>query len=279
MQATHAVAHGSPEAQQGRTMSVIYPMFAMFVLMAIVLVRLFAARVSAVRHGEVDVGFYRLYQGALEPARSAAVARHFANLFEAPVLFYAVCLAALATHRDTPVLVLLAWCYVVARVVHALVHLTGNRIRWRIRAYMASWLVLAALWGVLLLVPGQAHAIVGTWLVKDPNAPFPQHLYVFNADGTMQQANPDAGDARSSDSDGKGSWIVAGNRIHGTWVELLADRTTHQFAGRLEVSFELTVSGDHYIGTEAVRVLDASGNEGTPPGTDQPIEGTRIRPR
>jgi len=259
-------------------MSLIHPMFAMFVLTAIVLVRLFKARVSAVRHGEVDVGFYRLYQGGAEPSRSAPYARHFANLFEAPVLFYVVCLAALATHRDSPVLVVLAWCYVAARAVHALVHLTGNRILWRLRAYMASWLVLAALWGVLLLVPGPAHAIVGTWLVKDPNAPFPQHLYVFNADGTMQQANPDAGDARRSDSDGKGTWIVAGNRIKGRWVELLADRATHEYAGRLEMSYELAVSGDHYVGTESVRIFDASGTEGTPPATGQPIEGTRILP-
>jgi hypothetical protein len=264
------------DATEGHAMSLVYPMFAMFVLTAIVLVRLFNARVSAVRHGEVDVAFYRLYQGGAEPARSAAIARHFANLFEAPVLFYVACLAALATHRQTPLLVALAWCYVAARAAHALVHLTGNRIRWRIRAYMISWLVLAALWGVLLLIPATADAIVGTWLVKDPNAPFPRHLYVFNADGTMQQANPDAGDARSSDSDGKGSWIATGYRIKGKWVELLADRATHQYAGRLEVSYELTVSGDHYVGTEAVRVYDASDKESVAPATSQAIEGTRI---
>jgi hypothetical protein len=57
------------------------------------------------------------------------------------------------------------------------------------------------------------NSIVGTWLVKDPNAPFPYHLYVFNSDGTMQQANPDAGDPHASDSDGKGVWVAKGERI------------------------------------------------------------------
>ena len=52
-------------------------------------------------------------------------------------------------------------------------------------------------------------SIVGTWIVRDSAAPFPVHMYVFNADGTMQQANPDAGDAKTSDSDGKGVWISA----------------------------------------------------------------------
>jgi hypothetical protein len=35
--------------------------------------------------------------------------------------------------------------------------------------------------------------VVGTWFVEDAGAPFHQHMYVFNADGTMQQSNPDSG--------------------------------------------------------------------------------------
>jgi hypothetical protein len=131
--------------------NLIYPMFAMFLLSAFVMVRLFLARVSAVRQGEVDLEYYRLYQGAVEPQRSAQLARHFANLFEAPVLFYAVCLAGATTHRDTMLLIVLAWCYVAVRFAHAGVHLTFNGFRWRIRSYLGSWLVLAAMWGVLLV--------------------------------------------------------------------------------------------------------------------------------
>jgi hypothetical protein len=134
-------------------MGMIRPMFAMFVLTAFVFVRLFFARVRAVRLGEVDINHFRLYQGAVEPRRSAQLARHFANLFEAPVLFYAVCLAGAVTHRDTLMLVALAWCYVALRVAHAWVHLTFNGLRWRMRTYMGSWVVLAAMWGALPLAP------------------------------------------------------------------------------------------------------------------------------
>ena len=45
--------------------------------------------------------------------------------------------------------------------------------------------------------------VVGAWFVKHTDAPFPYHKYVFNDDGTMQQANPNASDPRASDSDGK----------------------------------------------------------------------------
>jgi hypothetical protein len=101
--------------------------------------------------------------------------------------------------------------------------------------------------------------IVGTWVVKDSGAPFPYHMYVFNADGTMQQANPDAGDIRSSDSDGKGIWVTDGDAIKGKWVEVTADRTTHEFSGRNEISYDIKVSGDTFIGTLTARFYDARG--------------------
>jgi hypothetical protein len=119
--------------------------------------------------------------------------------------------------------------------------------------------------------------VVGAWLVKDPNAPFPYHMYVFNGDGTMQQANPDAGDSHGSDSDGKGIWVTDGERIKGKWVEIIADRATHQFAGRLEISYDITVSGDSYIGMETVRPYDDAGNLTAGPDTPAQLEGKRVK--
>ena len=122
----------------------------------------------------------------------------------------------------------------------------------------------------------RAHPIVGTWLVQDPNAPFPYHLSVFNADGTMQQANPDAGDPRTSDSDGKGVWQDRGGRIEGRWVELTADRTTHQYAGRLEVTMQISVRGDSLTAFETVKVFDATGAPAPAPATPKPLLGARV---
>lgn len=119
--------------------------------------------------------------------------------------------------------------------------------------------------------------VVGAWLVKDPNAPFPYHMYVFNGDGTMQQANPDAGDPHGSDSDGKGVWVADGARIKGKWVEVVADRVTHQFAGRLEISYDIRVDGDSYTGSETARSYDAAGNSTTSPATPASIEGRRVK--
>lgn len=126
--------------------SLIYPMFAMVLLTATVLVILFRSRVRAVRENRISATFFRIYQGEVEPESTAKPARHFSNLFEAPMLFYAACLAAMVIGATGTAMVALAWAYVAARVVHAWVHLGGNRLRYRIRAYFAGWLVLIAMW-------------------------------------------------------------------------------------------------------------------------------------
>jgi hypothetical protein len=136
--------------------NLIYPMFAMVLLTATVLGILFRSRVRAVREQKVTAKYFRVFQGETEPEETAKPGRHFANLFEAPTLFYAACLAAMVTRQTGIMIVVLAWAYVAARIAHAWIHLGGNRVRLRIRAYFASWLALGAMW--IAIVAGVAAA-------------------------------------------------------------------------------------------------------------------------
>jgi hypothetical protein len=126
--------------------TLVYPMLAMVLLSGGVLATLFRSRVRAVRGGQVTMGYFKIYQGQSEPESSAKAARHFSNLFEAPVLFYAACLAAMITHCAGPGIQALAWLYVSARVIHVFIHLGSNSVRLRMRAYFAGWLVLLVMW-------------------------------------------------------------------------------------------------------------------------------------
>jgi hypothetical protein len=132
--------------------SLVYPMAAMVLLTVVVLVRMFRSRVAAVRGGQIEAAYFRLYQGGDEPESTRKLSRHFTNLFEAPTLFYVACLAAMVVGVAGPVFLVLAWAYVAARAVHAFVHLGGNRLRKRILAYFVSWLFLVALWVTLVVV-------------------------------------------------------------------------------------------------------------------------------
>jgi len=126
--------------------NLIYPMFAMVVVTTVVLVKLFRSRVRAVKEQKISAAYFRTYQGESEPESTIKLSRHFTNIFEAPVLFYVVSLAAMITHQATLPMLTMAWIYVLTRALHAYIHIGGNRIGKRIQVYMASWVVLLLMW-------------------------------------------------------------------------------------------------------------------------------------
>ena len=127
-------------------LSLVYPMLALVLLTVGVLVVLFRSRVRMVREGLAPVSYFRVFQGSPEPEFAAKPARHFTNLFEAPTLFYVGCVTAMVAGVTGTAVVALAWGYVALRYLHAWIHLGANRVRYRMRAYFASWLCLVALW-------------------------------------------------------------------------------------------------------------------------------------
>jgi len=122
-----------------------------------------------------------------------------------------------------------------------------------------------------------ASPIVGAWVVRAPQAPFPLHMFVFHSDGTVEQSNPDAGDAKTSDSNLMGIWVPDGGGFRGKLVEVAADRLTHQFVSRTEISFSVQVAGDTFKGAAEARSFDATGR----PAGDRvhaTLEGERVIP-
>jgi hypothetical protein len=73
-------------------------------------------------------------------------ADYFRNLFEVPVLFYALAAVALATHQIPGWLVAGAWAFVALRVLHSFIHCTYNKVMHRLAAFIASFGLLVALW-------------------------------------------------------------------------------------------------------------------------------------
>jgi hypothetical protein len=73
-------------------------------------------------------------------------ADNFRNLFEVPVLFYALAAIALATGHVPAWLVACAWVFVALRVVHSLIHCTYNAVLHRLVVFLASFALLIAMW-------------------------------------------------------------------------------------------------------------------------------------
>lgn len=73
-------------------------------------------------------------------------AQNLANLFEMPVLYFALVPLLIQTGSASDTQEGLAWVFVTLRIVHTIIHIGPNAIRTRARVYIASSAVLAAMW-------------------------------------------------------------------------------------------------------------------------------------
>lgn len=77
---------------------------------------------------------------------NVAPSDNFRNLFEVPVLFYALAAVALAVGYVPPWLVIGAWSFVILRVAHSVIHCTYNKVYHRSAVFVAGFALLLALW-------------------------------------------------------------------------------------------------------------------------------------
>ena len=131
---------------------ILYPVFAMFLLVVVVLLYMGRMRFAAVRKGEVSITFFRAYADGNEPEQLRVISRHYVNLFEMPVLFYVGVILVYITHQVSYWMIGCAWAYVAFRYLHSYVHLTSNNVMVRSSLYLASTFVLTVMWSTLLAV-------------------------------------------------------------------------------------------------------------------------------
>ena len=125
---------------------ILYPLFAMVLLTLFIAVRILLLRIRAVREGSLSLGYFRTNKGAEAPTALTQTTQHFDNLFEMPVLFYVIVIVLYVTATVDQIQLVLAWCFVVLRLGHAYVHITYNNVVHRLYVFLASTLVMYAMW-------------------------------------------------------------------------------------------------------------------------------------
>ena len=84
---------------------------------------------------------------AIIPETISYPAHNLRNLFELPVVFYALCLYLYVADRVDTTYVIAGWVFLVLRVAHSVVHSTVNIVTLRFLIYVAGALTL---WFMLL---------------------------------------------------------------------------------------------------------------------------------
>ena len=123
---------------------IFLPFIGMLILTFVVWVFMYVRRLHFIARHNIDAQQLTIPEkGAkLIPERISWPSYNFKNLFELPVIFYALCLYLFATANVDQVHVISAWLFLTMRVIHSVIHCTVNIVKLRFIAYVLAALVL-----------------------------------------------------------------------------------------------------------------------------------------
>jgi hypothetical protein len=125
---------------------------ALVALTYLVALLILITRVSdMIRHGSPVAKYEDVQPDGWAPWISRPT-RHLSNLFEFPVLYFALVALVVGAGLRDPLLVQLCWTYVGLRYLHAACQLLVNRLWLRTPIFMVGNLLLLAMWGHLALM-------------------------------------------------------------------------------------------------------------------------------
>ena len=131
--------------------AILYPVFVQVLLTFVVAVMMAIARTRAIPALRKSDGSDLALGRVQWPEDAAKRAASYASQFELPVLFYAVVAFALIAKGADLLMIILAWAFVLSRLVHAAIHIGPNRIHWRSPAFGIGLVILLAMWIKLFL--------------------------------------------------------------------------------------------------------------------------------
>ncbi len=127
---------------------IFWPAVAMVGVTAAVWFRMYFVRIGEMRKRRIHPQKVATSHAAAGVLEDVATADNFRNLFEVPVLFYAVCCALAVTDSVTSLQLALAWAFVIARMAHSFIHVTYNRVMHRFTVYVLGGLIVFAMWAI-----------------------------------------------------------------------------------------------------------------------------------
>jgi hypothetical protein len=127
---------------------IFWPVIVQVLLTLVVALRMYAVRVAEIRARRVNPQALATSRSAALQLENVAAADNFRNLFELPVLFFALCPILYVTGHVTSVQLGLAWAFVLFRCVHSFIHVTYNRVMHRFRVYLLSLVSVFTMWAL-----------------------------------------------------------------------------------------------------------------------------------
>ena len=128
---------------------ILKPVAVLIAWTLVIFVLMIVRRVPAMKAAGIDLSKARGGKpGALDgvvPESAQWPAHNYMHLVEQPTMFYAVALLLAIVGMGDGLNAWLAWAYVGLRIVHSLIQVTANVIKYRFMVFLLSTIVLAAM--------------------------------------------------------------------------------------------------------------------------------------
>jgi len=135
---------------------IFWPVIAQVALTLAVAVRMYLVRAGEMRARGIRPQAIATAREAAQHLENTAASDNFRNLFEVPVLFFALCPVLYVTGTATTLQYGLAWAFVALRCAHSVIHLSYNRVMHRFVAFVLGLFCVAAMWALFALRMVQA---------------------------------------------------------------------------------------------------------------------------
>lgn len=132
------------------TAMILAPLFAQVLLTFAVMIGMMVTRTGALQRGTTRYQDIAMREPKW-PYRAALFGNSFSNQFELPVLFYVLTILAMMTKHADFLFVVLAWIFVLFRVLQAYVHVTSNNVPFRGGFYGVAAIVLLIMWLIFIV--------------------------------------------------------------------------------------------------------------------------------
>jgi hypothetical protein len=129
--------------------AILYPVLAQIILTLVLMLAMGLQRRAALQSGEVTVDEIALDNQAW-PERARKLGNCYSNQFELPVIFYVLCLIAQITTSADLIFLILAWIFVITRILHAIEHTTSNVVLRRGGIFSIGYICVALMTALLL---------------------------------------------------------------------------------------------------------------------------------
>jgi hypothetical protein len=125
--------------------AILLPLFVQVALTFALLFWMAFSRIGSLKRKEARMADTALGQQNWPP-RVQQISNCYHNQFQLPVLFYVLTALAMITRHADFLFVVMAWLFVLTRLLHAYIHTGSNYVRYRFNAFALGAFILLAMW-------------------------------------------------------------------------------------------------------------------------------------